>query len=52
MAITYLSVDERDAENVREVENDMVLLVLALGGGNVALDAGDLLDLAWMRKIV
>jgi hypothetical protein len=42
----HLVVAERDAEDVGEEEEDLVLRVLARRRGDVALDAADLLNLA------
>lgn len=44
---THLVVDELVSEDVRQIQDRLVLSVLALRGRYIALDAGDLLDLAW-----
>ena len=40
-------VDELVSEDVRQIQDRLVLSLLALRGRYIALDAGDLLDLAW-----
>lgn len=42
----HLVVDEREAEDIGENENDLLLSVIGRGGRNVTFDATDLLNLA------
>ena len=42
----HLVVVQRDAEDVGEEEDDFVFGIVAAGGGHIALDAPDFLNLA------
>ena len=46
----HLVVVQRDAEDVGEEEDDFVFGIVAAGRSHIALDAADLLDLAWMFR--